>query len=30
MIARLAETESVPVYLSRPRGFGKTLSVSAF
>lgn len=30
MIARLAETEDAPVFLTRPRGFGKSLLVSAF
>ncbi len=30
MIVRLAEIENAPVFLSRPRRFGKTLLVSAF
>ena len=30
MIARIAETEDAPVFLSRPRRFGKSLLVSAF
>ena len=30
MIARIAETENAPVFLSRPRRFGKTLLVSTF